>query len=150
MPMNLESFIPCPATVDACTTGKEIGENACCPQQLDPKIITAGASYEVTFDWTATGPLFAIIPNTAQWKLEVMMETLGGNPDPNPITVTALKQHVPAAGPTVYQEKVVLAGTNFTAGQVLRPIFKLTLFYNSVLIVCAFSDGDLIHITENY
>ncbi len=151
MSMPLETFMPCLATVDACVTPRETpAAQRCYGSSLDnPRIISPGSGFEVQFDWTIGGNLFQLIGPGQSWTLEAFLENVGTEiagalkPDPN-VGAQALVAHIP--GQTNYTGTVKF-GT-LDKGRIYKPVVKLSLIVNSVLVVCGFDELRAIHVSE--
>ncbi len=147
MSMPLETFMPCLATVDASVAPREIpvGQRCSGSSINNPRIISPGSGYAVDFSWTAGGNLFQLIGPGQNWLLEVFLENVGaGANDNNAAPGVANVPHVP--GQAAY------AGTvSFNAlekGRIYKPVVKLSLIVNNVLVVCGFDELSTIHVSE--
>ena len=152
MSMILEAFMPCLGEVEPCVDISEVGvPPGCCPGIDSGRIITKGATLQVDFTINYSGTLFSILSNTERWECVVLLEDIGtagvaGNlnfkADDNP-------SHIPALSGTVTGQ-VSIPWSPALAGKVVKPVFKVTLHVGtaSTLLVCAFSEGRMIHFNE--
>ena len=147
MSMHLEAFMPCLGEVDACCELKEINVPPdCCgnPNSTNtPRILTKDADLQVCFDINYNGPLFSILPTTCDWKCEIWFENVGGLPDSN-FQKQVLHSHVPATGPHTLSPTVTVPWNCGIPCAAYRPICKITLECNGIVLVTAFSEGDII------
>lgn len=136
--------------VSACVDTSEVNvPPGCCPGQgqNSGRIITTGASLQVDFTINYSGALFSLISATETWDCEVLLEQIGGIPDPNlQKPVTPAPNHIPGGGPVV--GSTTIPWTPSKAGNVYKLVFKVTLMVGTTLVVCAFSEGGMVHFNE--